>query len=470
MREHGKESRQAGTMIAVNESQDVYLSSFSELEKQLAGSGQGWLDQLRREAIHRFADLGFPTSHDEEWKYTNVAPIAAVPFQPVPVRARQAASLRFPFADLQCSRLVFVNGHFSPVFSSLGALPAGAKVGSLAAALASRGNGSSVLEEHLARHASFENHAFVALKTAFMEDGAFIDIPKGSVVEKPIALLFVTAANGQPVITHPRNLILVGRGSQVSFIEAYVGLSAVPPPTRSSSLEKPYFTNAVTEIVAGEGAVIDYSRVQQESESAFHVATVQAQQARSSSVTTYSIALGASLAREEVNAVLDGEGAECLLNGLYVIGGRQHVDNHTVIDHAKPRCGSRELYKGVLDGHSTGVFNGKIIVRKDAQKTDSKQSNKNLLLSEDAVINTKPQLEIFADDVKCTHGATIGQVDPEAIFYLRSRGIGLAEARHLLVQAFAHDVIDRIKFAPLRLRLEEALLARLARSYESEAK
>jgi Fe-S cluster assembly protein SufD len=380
-----------------------------------------------------------------------------------------------------------VNGHFSPEFSSLGALPPGAKVGSLAAALASRGNGSGTLEEHLARHASFENHAFVALNTAFMEDGAFIDIPKDSVVEKPIALLFVTAPNAQPVVTHPRNLILAGHGSQVSLIEAYVELDAVPPATPGSkveprnspgsakfdfgisSLEKPYFTNAVTEIVAGESAVIDYSRVQQESESAFHVATVKAQQARSSSVTTYSIALGAALAREEVNAVLDGEGAECLLNGLYAIGGRQHVDNHTVIDHAKPHCGSRELYKGVLDGHSTGVFNGKIIVRKDAQKTDSKQSNKNLLLSEDAVINTKPQLEIFADDVRCTHGATIGQVDPEAIFYLRSRGIGLAEARHLLVEAFAHDVIDRIKFAPLRVRLEEALFARLARSYEPEA-
>jgi len=236
-------------------------------------------------------------------------------------------------------------------------------------------------------------------------------------------------------------------------LEEYLGLG-----------EGAYFTNAVTELVLKENAVFDYVKLQQESATAFHIATVRIHQARNSSLKTCSLALGSLLGREELGAVLDGEGAEALLNGLYMTTGRQLIDNHTTLDHAKPHCASREFYKGVLDGKSTAVFNGKIIVREDAQKTDSKQSDKNLLLSEDATINTKPQLEIFADDVKCTHGATIGQIDADAIFYLRSRGIGLEEARSLLVVAFAQEIIDRIKFDPLRERLTTHLLARLSRS------
>src|SRR5439155_12196054 len=228
-----------------------------------------------------------------------------------------------------------------------------------------------------------------------------------------------------------------------------------------------YFTNAVTEVAVGEGAVVEYNRVQEENEAAYHIANVQFQQARSSRVHATTLAFGGALVREDSGTVLNGEGSECTLNGLYITLDRQHVDNHTVIDHAKPHCSSRELYKGVLDGSSTGVFNGKIIVRQDAQKTDSKQSNKNLLLSEGAAINTKPQLEIYADDVKCTHGATIGQIDAEALFYLRSRGIGVNEARALLTQAFASDVIDKIKFAPLREHLKDALRARLAEARRS---
>jgi Fe-S cluster assembly protein SufD len=453
-------------MIAVNESQDLYLSSFSQLEKKLPGSGQDWIDQIRKDAIHRFAELGFPTTHHEEWKYTSVAPIARIPFQAAPAGAKVSPSLR----GVESPRLVFVNGHYSPELSSLRGLPQGVTAGHLGAALANPVNGFASLEEHLARYASFTDHAFVALNTAFMADGAFIEIAKDTVLEQPVHLLYLSTATGRPAVTHPRNLILVGRGCQASFVESYVGpdsgshsLRPGGTPSTLTSGEGVYFTNAVTELVAGEGAVINYCKVQEESLSAFHIATLQVEQARSSNVTTYSIALGGALVREKLNAVLDGDGAECLLNGLYVIAGKQHVDNHTVIDHAKPHCGSRELYKGVLDGKSTGVFNGKIIVRKDAQKTDSKQSNKNLLLSEDATINTKPQLEIFADDVKCTHGATIGQVDQEAIFYLRSRGIALAEARRMLVQAFADDVIDKIKFAPWRERLRGALLERLVK-------
>ena len=454
-------------MIAVKENQDVYFSSFERLEKRLAGKQPAWLGPIRQAAMNRFAELGFPTSKNEEWKFTSVAPIARLAFEPAEYEFNTSLAAkikRAPLADLGCSRLVFMNGAFCPELSKLESLSAGVKAGSLATALAS---GSPLLEQHLARHAPYEQHAFVALNTAFMEDGAYIEIPKDTLLEKPVYLLYVTtsgapnprraASNGErPRVTHPRNLVLIGRGSQVSFIEGYVGLE-----------EGVYLTNAVTEVVAGEGAVINYHKVEAESERSFHLATLQFQEERSSSVTTYSFALGGALAREEMRMVLGGEGSECQLNGLYVTDGGQHVDNHTTIDHAKPHCGSRELYKGILDGKSSGVFNGKIIVRKDAQKTDSKQSNKNLLLSDGAVINTKPQLEIYADDVKCTHGATIGQIDQNAVFYLRSRGIGLEEARSLLTGAFANEITGRVKYEPLRARLATALGERLARGQKA---
>jgi Fe-S cluster assembly protein SufD len=447
-------------MIATKEQLGSYLSLFRREESGLAAASPPWAVPVRKAAIHRFAELGFPTTKNEEWKYTNVSPIARIPFQPVSERETKRSVVDLPAypiltEEIAGTRLVFVDGQYSQSLSAA-ASPKGVKAGSLARALAD--NEPSV-ETHLARYADFEDRAFVALNTAFMQDGAFIEISKDVVVDRPIHLLYISTADGQPTVTHPRNLILVGRGSQVNIIEAYVGLEL---PDRGFPADDAYFTNSVTEVVAGEGAVVDYCKVQQESAQAFHVASLNFQQERSSSVTTHAFAFGSVLDREDVTTVLHGEGAESLLHGLYLISGEQHVDNHTVIDHAKPHCSSRELYKGILDGKSSGVFNGKIIVRKDAQKTDSKQSNKNLLLSEDSVINTKPQLEIYADDVKCTHGATIGQIDQEAVFYLRSRGIGLEEARSLLTQAFASDVIDKIKFEPVRARLREALVARLA--------
>jgi len=328
-------------------------------------------------------------------------------------------------------------------------LPKGVKVCSLAAALQTDG---SLIERHLGQYADAKTHAFVALNTAFFEDGVFIEIPRGAVLQKPLHILQISYGAGKPAVSHPRNLIVVGETGQASIIETFVSLE-----------EDRTFTNTVTEIVAAEGALVDYTKVQQESDAAYHYARVQVHQERSSSVATHSIQLGGLLTREEVNAVLDGEGAESHLYGLYVIAGQQHVDNHTIIDHAKPHCPSREVYKGVLDGKAQGVFNGKIIVRPDAQKTDSKQSNKNMLLSEDAIINTKPQLEIYADDVKCTHGATVGQIDPEAVFYLRSRGIGAAEAKKLLTFAFANDVMERIKYQPLREQLAARMYERLAK-------
>jgi Fe-S cluster assembly protein SufD len=446
-------------MIAVKAQEDAYLSTYSQLHRARAVKDPAWLRSVREAAIQRFAQLGFPTTRDEEWKYTNVAPIARTAFRPAPRRTKLGAAITeriqaSPLTCMECAKLVFVDGHYCPDLSTPRAFPAQVKATSLAAALANVSE-YPVLEKHLAHYARYDNHAFVALSTAFIQDGALLEIPHDLVVEEPIYFLHVSTAEAEngarPTVTQSRNLILVDANAQVTLVEGYLGLGA-----------RNYFSNAVSEVVVGEGAVVEYTKVQEESESAYHIGTLQFHQSRSSSVHATTVSFGGTLVREDTGTVLDGEGSECTLNGLYVIAGRQHVDNHTTIDHAKPHCGSREVYKGVLDGSSTGVFNGKIIVRQDAQKTDSKQSNKNLLLSRDAIINTKPQLEIYADDVKCTHGATIGQIDAEALFYLRSRGIGVSEARALLTQAFANDVLDKIKLPPLRAILKETLLARLA--------
>ncbi|PYU93499.1 MAG: Fe-S cluster assembly protein SufD [Acidobacteria bacterium] len=355
--------------------------------------------------------------------------------------------------EVACTQLVFLNGHFSQELSSPGKLPEGVKAGSLASALDSDGG---LLEEHLARYASYRRNAFTALNTAFVEDGAFVYLPKDAVVKEPIHLLFLSTASKDPAVCHPRNLIVAGSSAQATVIESYAGLEGGV-----------YFTNAVTEIVTGEQSRIDHTRLQRESERAFHVATMEVSQHRDSAFASRSISIGGKLVRNDLNVLLNGEGCDCTLDGLYFAGGEQHVDNHTTIDHAKPHCSSRELYKGILDGKSTGVFNGKIIVRKDAQKTDARQTNNNLLLSEESLINTKPQLEILADDVKCTHGATIGQLDVEALFYLRTRGIGDAAARSLLTYAFASEIIGRIRIQPIQCRLDLLLSRSLSKGHET---
>ncbi|MDD5560487.1 Fe-S cluster assembly protein SufD, partial [Candidatus Methylomirabilis sp.] len=409
-------------MLQVAEELDSYRVDFERINRDSADGRPQWFNLIRTAAFGRFAELGFPTTRLEDWKYTNVAPIAKTPF----TRAGQAWGMRpaeslelFGFEEVACAQLVFVNGRYASDLSSLEKLPEGVVVSSLATVLAC--NPASV-EGHLAQHAGYHDQAFVALNTAFMEDGAFVSIPKDTIVEAPIHLLFISSAPfGSVPVSYPRNLIVVGSHSQVRIVESYVGLK-----------HDIYFTDVVTEIVGGENAVIDYYKVQRESEEAFHVATVQAQLSRSSTFSSHTIDLGGALVRNNLDVALNGEGAECFLNGLYMVTGRQHVDNHTRIDHAQPHCSSRQLYKGILDGKARGVFNGKIVVHKAAEKTDAKQVNKNLLLSEDAVIDSKPQLEIFNNDVKCTHGTTIGQHDQEAMFYLRSRGVDLAAAGSLL--------------------------------------
>jgi Fe-S cluster assembly protein SufD len=443
-------------MTAVMEEKDVYLADFARFEQGLREGTRSPLHRIRQAAIERFSALGFPTPHDEEWRFTPLAPLVRTPFKlAVSARVRPEQVERFTFAG-DLTRLVFVNGRYAPELSSLRPLPDGVFAGSLADALKTH---ADKVEPHLARYADHEEHAFVALNTAFLNDGAFVFLPRNKVVEEPIHLLFLATASGEPTVAHPRNLVVASENSQARIVETYASLS-----------ERVSFTNAVTEIVVEPGAIVDHYKLQRESKAAFHVATLQIHMDRGSNLSSHGLTFGGMLTRNEINAVLDAEGCECTLNGLYLAGGEQLIDNHTRIDHAKPHCASHELYKGILDGKAKGVFNGKIFVHQDAQKTDAKQTNQTLLLSDDAVINTKPQLEIYADDVKCTHGATVGQLDPNALFYLRSRGLGLDEARSLLTYAFANDIIGRIKIEPLRAQLEEALLVTQRLPHDSQAK
>jgi Fe-S cluster assembly protein SufD len=384
-------------MTAVAEQTGEWLAAFTR-----QSPAAPWLQDLRDAAFQRFSQLGFPTTHDEEWRFTNVAPIARATFSTLP----------------------------API--GFRGVPDGVETPRPERAA-----------PYLARFASFDRNPFVALNTAFLRDFVFLAIPNGAIIAEPIRLEFLLSGGAKPAVSHPRVLILVGEDAHCTIVESYVGGGS-------------YFTNAVTEIVAGDRSVVDHYKLQRESLKAFHVATLQTHVGRGASFSTHNFSFGAALARNDIGAVLS-EGAEATLNGLYIAGGSQHVDNHTVIDHAKPHGTSHELYKGILDGQASAVFNGRIIVRKDAQKTDSKQTNKNLVLSDNAVIDTKPELQILADDVRCTHGATIGQLDAEALFYLQSRGIGKRDARSLLTYAFAQDVVDRIKVKTLRDSLERVL-------------
>jgi len=422
-------------------SQEIAAAAFDRLRTRARGEA-GWLQELRREAFARFQALGFPTPHDESWKYTNVAPIARIAWEPVSPDAD--SSLPVP-AGVAGIRLAFVNGRWSRALSSSSALPAGLVVLSLAEVTRDH---PEWLEAHLSRRAAWEKNAFTAWNTAFLEDGAFVRIARGVAIAGPIHLLFLSEQTGAPAVSHPRNVIVAERGAQASVVETYVG-------------EGVSLTNSVTELFVGDGASIEHSKVQRESSDAFHVQTIAAGLDRGSQFTSHNVALGASLARTDIGVLFEGEGGDCTLNGLFLGGGAQTLDTHTIIDHAKPHCTSRELYKGILDGRSRGVFHGTILVRKDAQKTDAFQTNKNLLLSKEALVNSTPALEIFADDVKCRHGSTIGQLDAAALFYLRSRGIGEEDARALLTWAFASDVAARLTVPEVRAEVERALGLRL---------
>ena len=433
-------------MIASDTNTQRISDEFARFHADLESATPAWLMGLRQEAFRRFEDLGFPTTRQEEWRFTNVKRIAETAFALAEIPAPLSRETISPFVlDEDYLRLVFVNGHCVGGLSATEAIPHGVVVSSLSAAMADH---PALIEDHLGQLASDDNACFAALNSAFIRDGAFVHVPRGVVVERPIHLLFISTGNSSPTASHPRNLIIAQRDTQATIIESYVGLN-----------DGVYLTNAVTEVSVAENAVVDHCKLQQESADGYHVATTQVRQQRASRFSSHYFSLGGQLVRNEVDVTLDDEGCECTLNGLYIAAGDQHMDNRTRIDHAKPHCNSHELYKGILDDRAKGVFNGKIYVHPDAQKTDAKQSNRVLLLSDDAVIDTKPQLEIYADDVKCTHGATVGQIDETALYYLRSRGISEDLARSLLVYAFANEIASALPLEAVREHVERFLLA-----------
>jgi Fe-S cluster assembly protein SufD len=427
-----------------------YVGEISALSEQLPGRALPWLQTARNDGLERFETLGFPSTRLESWKYTNVRPIEKRPYRPA---AKACMGLdaddlsAFFLEGLHTHRLVFVNGHYAPELSLTGRLPDGVFAGDLARALTEM---PRRIEPHLGRIADAGASGFSALNAAAMADGAFVYLGDGRDLQDPIHLLFLSTRQQDSVFTQPRNLIIGEAGSRALVIESYASLG-----------ESDHFTNAVTEIALESGSELEHYKLQRECAKAYHVATLQVHQGRDSRFTSHSVALGGRITRNDINSVLDAEGAECVLNGLYMADGRQHVDHHTRVDHVRPRCTSAEFYKGILDGYSRGVFNGRVYVHPDAQKTDASQTNRNLLLSRDAEVDTKPQLEIYADDVRCSHGATVGQLDERMLFYLRSRGIHEATARGMLTYGFAHDMVERMGLAPVRECVEDVLVNRL---------
>jgi Fe-S cluster assembly protein SufD len=426
----------------------TFLESFSRFESPLQPS---WLLPLRKAGIARFMDLGFPTLQDEDWRFTNLAPLTKLPLHPVGESANEAAAKttleKHIFTQLSGPRLVFVDGQCSTALSSVHGLPAGVRVSNLTAALVAD---SESIKKQLGLCALTDDNAFAALNQAFFTDGGYVQLPAGVSVAEPIQFIFISTAKQAGATSQPRNLIVAGANSRATVIESYI-----------STDNTAYFTNAVTEIVAGENAALEHLKFQDEAPEAFHLATIAGNLGRTSKVSVHSFALGAKLSRNNIRAKLAGEGLECILNGLYLTRGEQLADHHMIVEHAQPHCASHEYFNGILDDKSKGVFHGRIYVHPIAQKTDAKQTNKNLLLSDDATADTKPQLEIYADDVKCTHGATVGQLNDESIFYLRSRGLDRETARRMLIHAFAGEIIARVKHDAVREQLDKVIWDRL---------
>lgn len=425
---------------------DHYLSEYERAQLD----GPTWLKEQRQLALGTLKQQGFPTLKHEHWKYTDVRPITKQAFKTSDasfngVTHEQLDNIRFQ--GLDCQELVFINGCYSQALSRVDESVEGVVIQSLANMLKTD---DEHLNAYLTHLADTNKHAFAALNTAFMTDGAYVYVPDSVVLDKPINLVFVTNKQEQALVMHPRNLIVMGKHAQATIVERYIGLD-----------DAQYFTNTLTEVVTNIGAQLQHYKLQQESLNGFHVGYLSARQQQDSLIESHSISLGGAVVRNDIDVDLDAPGAQIILNGLYMAGGKQHVDNHTLVNHSKPHTSSAENYRGVLTDKARGVFNGKVIVHEQAQKTDAQQSNANLLLSDDAEIDTKPELEIYADDVKCSHGATIGQLDDNMLFYLRSRAIEEDTARSLLTFAFADEVIKQIKFAPIRDKLEYIVVGKL---------
>ena len=427
---------------------DRFVADFETRVRTGGMTGPAWLRDVQAAAMAHFAQTGFPTTREEDWRFTPIAPIAATAFigaERLHVRPEQLGA--HTFGTETAAELVFVNGVFAPELSRTGDATDGFTAGSLADLLQ---RDPDRLEGILTRVADPAASPFTALNTAFLSDGACVEVAPGAIVDRPVHVLFFSTVSGAPQVSHPRLVFIAGEHSECRLIETYAG----PAP-------QVYFTNAVSEFIVGDRAIVDHYKVQRESTAGYHVASMQLRTGRQSVFASHALTFGGALVRNDIGAVLAGEGGDTTLNGLYIADHSQLVDTHTTIDHALPHNASHEVYKGILGGRSRAVFNGKIIVRPDAQKTDAKQTNKALLLSDFAEINTKPQLEIFADDVKCTHGATVGQLDEEMVFYLRARGLGVHDARALLIRGFAGDITNRIRIEPLRERVDGLLIAQI---------
>lgn len=423
-----------------------YLDELLRGQPQLPASSFAWLNRLRADAVDRVGALTVPSTRDEEWRFTDISPLTKLSFQPVRTASRlRLADIGRFFLEEASTRLVFVNGVHAPELSRVGA-DRGVVVTDLASAV---GANSDAVDAHLGRHAEFKDNVFAALNTAFLHDGALIVVARNAKAATPVHLLFI--ATQKDAASYPRCLVVAEAGSEATIIEDFVTLQ-----------DEAYFTNAVTEIAVADAARVTHIRVQRESGSAFHIANCAVALAHASCYRSVSVALGARISRLNLNVLQAAEGADCAIDGLALIGASQLADSHTFIDHAKPHGVSRQLHKCIVGDSAHAVFNGKIMVRAGAQRTDSAQSNRNLLLTGKAQVDTKPQLEIFADDVKCAHGATVGQLEAEEVFYLKSRGLSDAAARTLLTYAFGAEIIDRIPIASLKRRLEQTVLERTA--------
>ena len=429
------------------QSKNWYISNFKRIEESLNGESKTPFHELRKKAIEIFGEIDFPSVKNEEWKYTNIAPILKFNFSNVkPVKLNTEDIEPFLIPGLKPSIIVLVNGSYVPGLSKIHKHPEGVIIESFSNVLK---NDPGIILEHFGKYAKLDN-GFIALNTAFAGDGVVIKIPDNTVIKDYIHIINLTGSKNENVLSQPRNLIVTGKNSQVKIIESYHSL-----PGNEN------LTNVVNEVIAGENSDVEIYRLQHENTGSFHVNHTQAYQQKNSVFTHYSITLGGNIVRNDTNTLLDAENCTGNLFGLYLTEGSQHVDNHTMIDHAKPHCQSNEKYKGVLDGSSRGVFNGKVFVREDAQKTNAYQSNKAILLTGTAVVDTKPQLEIYADDVKCSHGAAIGQLDDEAVFYLRSRGIGKELAKTVLIRAFANDIFETLTSEELHEHLNHLVYAKL---------
>jgi Fe-S cluster assembly protein SufD len=431
-----------------------YVDQFQALLGNGAAGAPVWLKDRREQAMARFMEVGFPSARLEEWRFTDVKPITQEPFNLAPAREDHGVTservARYLIGSDRRQTAVFVNGHYAPDLSTA-ELPAGVALGSMRTALK---RDPELLERHLGRYASDERNPFTALSTAFAYDGAFVHVGRNVTMEAPLQLIFVTVPEeGKSYLSHPRNLVVVEDGAEATLLETYVGLG-----------DATYWTNAVTEVVVGENAKADTYRLQWEGAGGYHTATTHSHQGRDSKFSLVTFTFGGRLSRHDIYSVLDGEGADCTLDGLSMLRGRQHTDHHTVLEHAKPNCTSWEYFNGTFDERARGVFNGRIIVRPGAQKTDSKQTNNNLLLTEQARADSQPQLEIYADDVRCTHGATLGPIDQEHLYYIQSRGLSREEARGLLTYGFASEILNAVSLEELKHELDGVVRAWLAGS------